>query len=578
MQGIVTGASRGLGLALTRELVARGWQLVVDARDTEPLERAVAGLEGVVWLAGDVADPDHRARARRGGGRADRPPRQQREHARPHSAPRAGGVSARRAPPRLRGQRARPAGSRPARASSLAPQALASSTSAPTPRSSPTSSWGGYGSSKAALVAADARFSAPRTRSCASTPSTPGTCARRCSRTHSRARTSPTGRRPRTSVPGFLTLIEGDVPSGTLSRSRPRPRSRCEHARACELPARLEADAPAEARGRARDDVRLLVATRRRRHRPHAASATLPRFLEPGDLLVVNTSATLPAALRATRADGCDARAPPLDPGARTRSRSVLERGAALGETGRSAPPEVGERLALPDGASATILGAALAVPASGSRACELPRPLDRIPRVSTDARSATATCVAPGRSPRTRTCTRDEPGSAEMPSAGRPFTAGADHAARRPRRRSSRRSSLHTGVSSQERDERPYPERYRVPASTARLVNAVHGWGGRVIAVGTTVVRALETAADARRRRRAAGEGWTEPRRSPPSADCGRSTDCSPGWHEPESSHLDLLARGRRRRAARAELPAKRSTTATCWHEFGDSHLILTT
>ena len=60
MQGIVTGASRGLGLALTRELVSRGWQLVVDARDTEPLERAVAGLEGVVWLAGDVADPDHR--------------------------------------------------------------------------------------------------------------------------------------------------------------------------------------------------------------------------------------------------------------------------------------------------------------------------------------------------------------------------------------------------------------------------------------------------------------------------------------------------------------------------------------
>jgi NAD(P)-dependent dehydrogenase (short-subunit alcohol dehydrogenase family) len=60
VQGIVTGASRGLGLALTRELVSRGWQLVVDAREAEPLGRAVAGLEGVVCLAGDVADPDHR--------------------------------------------------------------------------------------------------------------------------------------------------------------------------------------------------------------------------------------------------------------------------------------------------------------------------------------------------------------------------------------------------------------------------------------------------------------------------------------------------------------------------------------
>jgi len=62
VQGIVTGASRGLGLALTRALVERGWQLVVDARDGAALERAVAGLEGVVGLAGDVADPEHRRR------------------------------------------------------------------------------------------------------------------------------------------------------------------------------------------------------------------------------------------------------------------------------------------------------------------------------------------------------------------------------------------------------------------------------------------------------------------------------------------------------------------------------------
>ena len=62
MNGIVTGASRGLGLALTRALAERGWRLVVDARDESALAHAVGDLEGVVALAGDVADPDHRRR------------------------------------------------------------------------------------------------------------------------------------------------------------------------------------------------------------------------------------------------------------------------------------------------------------------------------------------------------------------------------------------------------------------------------------------------------------------------------------------------------------------------------------
>jgi NAD(P)-dependent dehydrogenase (short-subunit alcohol dehydrogenase family) len=58
--GLVTGASRGLGLALVRALVERGWRLVVDARGAAALERAVSGLDGVVAIAGDVADPEHR--------------------------------------------------------------------------------------------------------------------------------------------------------------------------------------------------------------------------------------------------------------------------------------------------------------------------------------------------------------------------------------------------------------------------------------------------------------------------------------------------------------------------------------
>jgi NAD(P)-dependent dehydrogenase (short-subunit alcohol dehydrogenase family) len=58
--GIVTGASRGLGLALVRALIERGWRLVVDARGAAVLDRAVSGLESVVAIAGDVADPEHR--------------------------------------------------------------------------------------------------------------------------------------------------------------------------------------------------------------------------------------------------------------------------------------------------------------------------------------------------------------------------------------------------------------------------------------------------------------------------------------------------------------------------------------
>jgi S-adenosylmethionine:tRNA ribosyltransferase-isomerase len=164
------------------------------------------------------------------------------------------------------------------------------------------------------------------------------------------------------------------------------------------------------------------------------------------------------------------------------------------------------------------------------------------------------------------------EPGSAEMPSAGRPFTEqlvtelltrGVLVAP----------LTLHTGVSSLEQGERPLPERFRVPAATARLVNAVHGWNGRVIAVGTTVARALETvvAADGTVSERC---GWTSlvitPQRGTLAVD-GLLT----GWHEPASSHLQLLEA-----VAGRELLQRSYQDALehgyHWHEFGDLHLIL--
>ena len=110
---IVTGASRGLGLALTRSLHERGWRLAVDARGGVELERATAGLERVAALAGDVADPWHRAALVEAAGDHDRPAGQQRQRARPEPDAGARRLSARRAAPGLRGQRARAAGARP---------------------------------------------------------------------------------------------------------------------------------------------------------------------------------------------------------------------------------------------------------------------------------------------------------------------------------------------------------------------------------------------------------------------------------------------------------------------------------
>ena len=132
----------------------------------------------------------------------------------------------------------------------------------------------------------------------------------------------------------------------------------------------------------------------------------------------------------------------------------------------------------------------------------------------------------------------------------------------------------LHTGVSSLEGDERPYPERYRVPRATAAAIGATRQNGGRVIAIGTTVVRALATVTDDRgivhpgerldRRdghRRHAGER--------------RSTASLTGWHEPESTHLMMLESFAGRDVLGAAYAAALDA-GYLWHEFGDSHLIL--
>ena len=328
----------------------------------------------------------------------------------------------------------------------------------------------------------------------------------------------------------------------------------------------LQASEPPEARGLARDEVRLMVV---HGDEPpvHARFLDLPRFLRPGDLLVVNASATLPAALRATRSDGsvADLHLSTPDPGDPARWIVELRRAGA-----RVRDAHCGERLELAGGGRAQLVAPYLSAGRLWIAALELPVPvLDFLARHGEPIRYA--------HQPRDwpladhQTIFARVPGSAEMPSAGRPFTPRV--LARLGHGIGVAPLVLHTGVSSLERGERPYPERFEIPATTAARVNAARAAGGRVIAVGTTVTRALETATAADGTVHAAS-GWTSltitPERGVRAVD-GLVT----GWHEPDASHLLLLE------AVAGREPVERSYAAAVeagyrWHEFGDSHLLL--
>jgi S-adenosylmethionine:tRNA ribosyltransferase-isomerase len=337
---------------------------------------------------------------------------------------------------------------------------------------------------------------------------------------------------------------------------------------AFQVPAALEAHEPPEARGLARDAVRLLVGSRATGEVEHARFSDLPRFLRAGDLLVVNTSATVGAAVDAQRSDGSPlelrfATVPPHLPTGRWWLVELRDAGGApLPRGGRA-----GERLALPGGATAELLA-----PYAGGPRLWLARIEGELPMERHGRPVRYAYVPEPWPLAAYQTAFALHPGSAEMPSAGRPFTpelvarlvsGGVQFAP----------VVLHAGLSSPERGEPPVPERFAVPAATARLVNAVRRWGGRVIAVGTTVVRALETVA-AEDGTVEAGRGFTSlvisPERGPRAVD-GLVT----GWHEAQATHLELLEA-----AAGPALLARSYEEALregyLWHEFGDSHLIL--
>jgi S-adenosylmethionine:tRNA ribosyltransferase-isomerase len=349
-----------------------------------------------------------------------------------------------------------------------------------------------------------------------------------------------------------------------------------------ELPPELEAGEPPEARGLRRDEVRLMVSYLGDDSIVHSRFADLPEFLRAGDTLVINTSGTMNAALPAERSDGT-----PLTVHLSTHLPAdlwVVELRSSSGDEpvldGKS-----GEALSLPEGASMVLQTPYLSERRQrdeGSNrlwisTLNLTVNLnDYLDRNGSPIRYRYVRESWPAVYYQTVYAT--EVGSAEMPSAGRAFTPElitrlvANGVRVVP-------LILHTGVASLEDDEPPYEELYLVPPETAAAINAARTAGSRVVAVGTTVVRALETVTDR--------EGTTLPGVFITPERGIRSVDAMlTGLHEPRSTHLSMLEA---LIGSALEYPLATSGTdhlevaysealkrGYLWHEFGDLHLIL--
>jgi S-adenosylmethionine:tRNA ribosyltransferase-isomerase len=342
------------------------------------------------------------------------------------------------------------------------------------------------------------------------------------------------------------------------------------------LSSTLEAGEPPEARCLARDEVRLMISYITTNQVVHTRFRHIGDFLEPGDVLVINTSGTLNAALAASRSDGTQ-----LELHLSTHlptNRWVVEMRAYQDNQRKTTGPFYnilpGESFELPAGASVTFhtpYAPGHAVNRLWVATLNLPIPLhDYLDQHGFPIRYSYVKEGWPLSYYQTVYAT--EMGSAEMPSAGRAFTPelltrliarGVQIAP----------LLLHTGVASTEHNEPVYEEYYRVPETTAQLVNAAHHAHQRVIAVGTTVVRALETVTDTSGVTHS-GEGWTDilitPQRGIRSVNALLT-----GLHEPLSTHLAMLEAlaGRQH----LEITYREALKERyLWHEFGDLHLIL--
>jgi S-adenosylmethionine:tRNA ribosyltransferase-isomerase len=325
-------------------------------------------------------------------------------------------------------------------------------------------------------------------------------------------------------------------------------------------PSLVEAAAPPERRGIERDAVRLLVTDRGAGVHHHARFYELPSFLRPGDVLVVNDSATIPAAVTAARTNG---------------ERMQLHVSTRIDDRIWIAEPRdsvlPGEELRLPLGASAVAIA-----PVDPQRPrlwyarFQLPQPMNEyLASVGEPIRYG----YVPLRFPLSdyQTIFARVPGSAEMPSAARPFSARVVEALRE-RRVTLATITLHCGVSSFEAPERPATERFVVPPVTADIVNTARREGRRVIAIGTTALRALESAVyeeDV-----VASSGWTD--LVIDSTYTIRTADALlTGFHDVSATHRWIVG-SFLDRATLESAYAEAADRGYYYHEFGDVHLIL--
>lgn len=349
-------------------------------------------------------------------------------------------------------------------------------------------------------------------------------------------------------------------------------------------PADHTATRPAEHRGLNRDQVRMLVGRttgpEQRHDLEHTRFRDLPAHLNAGDVLVLNNSAT-----RNGQIDGVRETGEPV----------VVHVASLLPDVGRAGLAQVAVELREAPNAGRAVLDATAGerITLAGGPRLRLIEPYpgrassptgvgNRLWRAEADSDLATHLARhgrpiaygyldAPYPLSEYQSVFATVPGSAEMASAGRPFTAdlltqlvsSGVHLAT---------ITLHTGISSQEAGEELAPEWFEVTAGTAAIVNAAREAGGRVVAVGTTVTRALESAATGGRL--LPRSGWTDhlvTPLTPPQIVEGLIT----GWHDPQASHLLLVEA-----VAGAELGQLAYQAAYArgylWHEFGDSALLL--
>lgn len=337
------------------------------------------------------------------------------------------------------------------------------------------------------------------------------------------------------------------------------------------VPAQRIATSPPERRGTTRDGVRLLVA--RPDRVDHVQFDALPRFLRAGDLLVVNTSATRPAAINGT----LDDRSVAVHLSAKRPDGTWVVEVRAAGGAEPLLDAGAGDLVALAGGAWVELRR-----PAPGASGASGATARQWYARVIVPDSDVEGHMAAHGRpiSYTGRHWPLDDhqpvfarhPGSAEMASAGRPFTDRMVTALV-TRGVAVAPVTLHAGVSSLETHEPPGAEWFRVPDTTAALVAHTRRRGGRVIAVGTTVTRAVETVA-ALDGAVTGGHGWTELVLGPDRP--ARVIDgLVTGWHEADASHLLLLDA-----VAGSDLVDRAYSAALpgpyLWHEFGDACLLL--